>query len=69
MINDDKSFSPTKKEVEMMNMKYLDEVVDIFPKEANNEDFRRSGKRSKRQNNDVDIDRLVMSFDRNTYKS
>ena len=48
MINNNDSVTPINEEEEMTNMQYLDEMIDIFPDEKNNEDWRNSENRPKR---------------------
>ena len=48
MINNNDSVTPINEEEEITNMQYLDEMIDIFPDETNNEDWRNSENRPKR---------------------
>ena len=50
-------------------MQDLDDLIEIFPEEANDEYFRSAENRPKRQNYGTRIDQLIMSFDGNTYNS
>ena len=50
-------------------MQYLDEVVEMFPEEANNEDTKSAQNRPKIHNADTGIEILFISFDGKTYKS
>ena len=68
MIIDAKSVAPINEEEEMTTMQDLDEVVEMFPEEANDKKFRSAKNRPKRQNSGIGIDRLVVSFDGKTYK-
>ena len=66
---DEKPFTSVNEEDKIETMQEVDDIIDIFPEEANDEDLRRSKIRPKRHDTGTDIDRLVLSFDGNTYKS
>ena len=81
-INDDnESVTLINKEEEIETMQEVDNIINmypeeanceglrIYPEEANDEDLRSAESRPKRQNAGTGIDRLVMSFDGNNYKS
>ena len=47
----------------------VNEVIKVFPEEPSNDFFRSAGNRPKIENSGAGMDRLVMSFGGNTYKS
>ena len=50
-------------------MQDINEVIDMFLEDKDDEVFRSAGSRPKRENTGAGIDRLVMSFDGKTYHS
>ena len=65
MINSDKSVASINEEKVIINMQDLDNVIKMFPEEANYGDFSSSENSPKIQN----ADQLVMYFDGKTHKS
>ena len=53
----------------MTTIQDLDDVIEMFPEEANDEDLRIAENRPKLQNPGAGIDILFMSLDGKTYKS
>ena len=60
MINGRESATPFNIEEELTNMQDLDDTIDMFPEEANDEGLRSAENMPKKQNAGTGIDRLVM---------
>ena len=53
----------------MTNIQYLDDVIEMFSEEANDEDLRSAKNRPNIKNSGTGMDQLVIPFDGNTHKS